>query len=318
MKPVVEFLFKETLPVGDKSSQNPSTITGVSSIKITRSGKNLAIPRVDIQSESRNGLTFTVNDNATYTINGTASTTTIFYVRYSSNYTGIPLVGGVTYTLSGNLSVTTSSTYYLFTTLWPSNVTYTDYGEGTSFSRASISDGANIGIRINSGISLSNVLFKPQLELGSNVTEFETPIFNDYTISFNHTYYGGILDVSTGKLTVTHRMIEADSLTLDISDYPAYLPLECTDTFGRTITSTGNILALTGSTGGKIVYKLANPYTVQIDPVVITALPQVDKYTPRLNTLYTDAENITVKYIKSPIRDEYEKVQAIIANGGTV
>ena len=67
-----------------------------------------------------------------------------------------------------------------------------------------------------------------------------------------------------------------------------------------------------------IVYPLATPYTVQLTPLQLTALTQKDKYTPRMNTVYTDADSIQIRYRKSLIHDEDEKVQAIVALGGNV
>lgn len=67
-----------------------------------------------------------------------------------------------------------------------------------------------------------------------------------------------------------------------------------------------------------LVYILATPYTVQLDPTEILSLAQTDKYTPRLNTVYTDASAVQVGYVKSPIREEYELTQAIVAQGGSI
>ena len=332
MKPVVEFLFKETLPVGDKSSQNPSTITGVSNIGLVRYTTNLfAIQPVN---KTVDNVSFDIKNNGIITLNGTSN-------RASGN-------GGVSFSfnsanilkystgkiimhfevLGGSCSSTNQESPWGFQQLVKKQsddsvasyftLSYNNSGQLNSYTISIPIYLSTQYLFVRAGSSFSNFSFRIMVEVADTASEIDSIGLNEYVVPLGNIFYGGILDVSTGKLTITHRMVEADSLTLDISDYPAYLPLECTDTFGRTVTSTGNILALTGSTGGKIVYKLANPYTVQIDPVAITSLPQVDKYTPRLNTLYTDAENITVKYIKSPIRDEYEKVQAIIANGGTI
>lgn len=71
-----------------------------------------------------------------------------------------------------------------------------------------------------------------------------------------------------------------------------------------------------GGTPWSVTYKLATPYTVQLDPLQLTVLTQKDKYTPRLNTVYTDADSVQISYLKSPIRDEYEKTQAILSLGG--
>lgn len=67
-----------------------------------------------------------------------------------------------------------------------------------------------------------------------------------------------------------------------------------------------------------VAYELATPFTVQLTPLQLTALTQKDKYTPRMNTVYTDADSIQIRYRKSLIHDEDEKVQAIVALGGNV
>ena len=67
-----------------------------------------------------------------------------------------------------------------------------------------------------------------------------------------------------------------------------------------------------------VTYKLGTPFTVQLTPLQLTALTQKDKYTPRMNTVYTDADSIQIRYRKSLIHDEDEKVQAITALGGNV
>lgn len=58
------------------------------------------------------------------------------------------------------------------------------------------------------------------------------------------------------------------------------------------------------------------PYTVQLNSTQVLSLLQKDKYTPRLNTFYSDQESVQVGYRKSPIRNELERVQSILDLGG--
>jgi hypothetical protein len=67
-----------------------------------------------------------------------------------------------------------------------------------------------------------------------------------------------------------------------------------------------------------LCYEVTVPTTVQLTPTQILSLAQTDKYTPRLNTIYTDAQAVQVGYVKSPIREEYEITQAIVAQGGNI
>ena len=68
----------------------------------------------------------------------------------------------------------------------------------------------------------------------------------------------------------------------------------------------------------QVTYQMSTPYTVQLSPVQISALLQQDKYTPRLNTVYSDQSAVQVGYVKSPIRNEFELQQAVTALGGNV
>ena len=172
----------------------------------------------------------------------------------------------------------------------------------------------DIRVQTNKDQSYNETVF-PCLSLygtGEDISASETT-----DILFGGTFYGGTLDVASGRLTVTHRMVEPSSGTVDISDRPALLPLEYTDTYGRTVTSDGNTLSV-GSSGGQIVYRLANPYTVYVDPVQIDSLPALGRTSPRVNTVYTDALNVQVGYAEHPAYTEELINNAILALGGNV
>ena len=68
----------------------------------------------------------------------------------------------------------------------------------------------------------------------------------------------------------------------------------------------------------EIIYELYNPYTVQLSPLQLTTLAQNNRFTPRLNTVYTDADSIQISYQKSPIRIATEQEQAILSLGGNI
>ena len=141
----------------------------------------------------------------------------------------------------------------------------------------------------------------------------------DYAVDLCGTYYGGNLDMASGTLTLTHVMVEPDSLSFDISAHPANAgDFQYADTFGRTVTTDGTTLTITGETGGQIVYNLATPETVSLTPTQIYSLSQVDEYTPRINTVYSDQTSIQVGYPKSPIYSAQELTNAIISLGGNI
>lgn len=141
----------------------------------------------------------------------------------------------------------------------------------------------------------------------------------DYTVDLGGTYYGGSLDVASGTLTLTHVMVEPDSLSYDISAHPANAgSFQYADTFGRTVTTDGNTLTITGETGGQIVYNLATPETVSLTPTQIYSLSQADPYAPRINTVYSDQTSVQVGYPKSPIATASELTNAIISLGSNL
>ncbi len=60
LEPVVDFMFTETPPAsGEKGPSNPSTITGMSSAKVTRCGKNLLPSEYAASSMAQRGITVT-------------------------------------------------------------------------------------------------------------------------------------------------------------------------------------------------------------------------------------------------------------------
>ena len=318
LEPVVEFKFKETLPDGEKGPGNPSSIAGVSSVKVTRCNANM-LPIIGpgiAYSGTLELVSYTKNGDGTYTFSGTA-------------------------TIVKNTSGSSVASWKLLNLGFPKGRYKVGFLENTATIKLTVSvltngvnnypqatGGSSITIEIGDGTTYVNIYF--QSTAGVTYNETVTPYIcleevdadsmnegTDYTISLGNTYYGGTLDVASGRLTVTHRMVEPSSGTVDISDHPALLPLEYTDTYGRTVTSDGNTLSV-GSSGGQIVYRLANPYAVQIDPTPIDSLPALDKTSPRINTIYTDAENVQVGYAEHPAYTEQQINNAILALGGNV
>ena len=327
LEPVVEFLFKETLPEGMKEQGNPSTIEGVSSIECSCGGKNLLYYPLDTLTKTIDGVTFTYSSDGSFSASGTSAHNPVMYrIAYSTaNKSAYSYIPAGTYTLSGCPANGNWGTTALVLINSNGNAltdnlgnTVIDYGSGRTFTidePKRIFCMMRLGYAV--GTNISGIVYKPQLEIGSSVTALEPANRSKLPISLPSTFYGGTLDVASGRLTVTHRMVEPSSGTVDISDRPALLPLEYTDTYGRTVTSDGNTLSV-GSSGGQIVYRLANPYTVYVDPVQIDSLPALDKTSPRINTIYTDAENVQVGYAEHPAYTEELINNAILALGGNI
>ena len=368
----VKFSFKETPPAsGEKGPENPSTISGVSSIKVCHRGKNLLSLPYRTESGVKQDVTCTVRDDYSVLLNGTASE------RFAFNLDNTILFhSGVNYVSSGYPESYTKG--YL-------GVSGGRYQSGGNALNITVPSTINLGcwIEVKVGSSYSNMIVYPQVELGTVKTDYEAPIARkDYTIPLNSTYYGGEIDLATGVMTVTHYgivltgMVAADAYngsgllflrswpngydTDHISEHGILRPKKSSGIFCDRFPTSGSsdrfvignynsanqteYLALylnpetvgiteSSLTGSEvrskvnaylanhpitIVYELYTPYTVQLTPLQLTALAQKDKYTPRINTVYTDADSVQITYRKSLIHDEDEKVQAIVALGGNV
>lgn len=117
-----------------------------------------------------NGVTFTDNGDGTITVNGTA-TADINYVFCKSSVEGhyVNLIAGYTYTLSGCPSGGSSGKYFLRT---EGTQNYTDYGGSVTFTAPSDYTTAGMVIYIANGVTVENLVFKPQLEYGKTATAY--------------------------------------------------------------------------------------------------------------------------------------------------
>ena len=370
LEPIVDFSFKETLPAsGDKSPSNPSTIEGVNKIKVTRCGKNLLKrPYQTTAGSTIYTTTFTV-DSETGIVTGNTPTSSTnnasFWLEGSDS--NIRLVGGNTYYLSGCPSGGSENTYRLGCTIYslknePTGPSYYDNSNGVAFTPATDCHFVATAT-VRAGATVSNLIFKPQLELGSIATTYEFYSGNDYIIQLDNTYYCGSVNLATGMMTVTwqgfsftgeenwqYSEVETTGYYRyaligkpDASSYDAtkqkcthfdYLQSWNIGSDHFYVATRTNLLVIISSissldsfkswlaqqyandTPVTLTYELKNPFTVQLDPVQIKSLTALDKNTPRLNTLYTDADSIQVGYQKHPARTSYELENAILALGG--
>ena len=118
--------------------------------------------------KTSNGITFTDMGDGTVKVNGTATGTAILQFALT-NY-GLPIEGGKKYTLSGCPSGGSASTYKMDARKEANGTTVIaeDIGEGVTFIAPSYSDGyIQIIIRIGTGTTMTNAIFKPMLRLAS-------------------------------------------------------------------------------------------------------------------------------------------------------
>lgn len=151
---------------------------GVPFSEIMVSGKNLIpFPYYDGNSKTHNGITFTVNSDGSVTANGTATDIAYFYIAMYAKI----VENGVTYAISGSPEGSNANTYRIFIKERKSDgtsngVIIADFNDNKSFTVTDSCDSIHIAIRIRSGVTVDNLVFRPQLELGDTATYYEPPI----------------------------------------------------------------------------------------------------------------------------------------------
>jgi hypothetical protein len=119
---------------------------------ILSGGKNLL--QITSPSTTVNGVTFTVNEDSSVTVNGTATSVAVFSCPVS-------LRGGVAYTLTGSPAGSSMETYrHQITNLG------NDFGDGLTATPSSDST-EKFNIIVTSGATANNVTFYPMLRLAS-------------------------------------------------------------------------------------------------------------------------------------------------------
>ena len=156
---------------------------GVPFSDITVSGKNLLPYPYRSKSGIVNGVTFTVNDDRSVTVSGTATENANFYLSYDKQLnfpTG-------KYTMSGCPTGGSLSTYRMEAYAYDDSNAYIytakDIGSGMTLD---LTDNLHFGIRLSvfAGTVVDTLTFKPQLERGEAATEYERPIIGqDVTLT---------------------------------------------------------------------------------------------------------------------------------------
>ena len=140
-------------------------------------GKNMIPYPYEETTKTVNGITFTDNGDGTVTANGTATDTAQYWVTTTSKTSPVNYPAG-DYIFTGCPSGGSVTTYRInFAEGSDANASYdidkNDLGTGVAFSAPNGIKLLYAKIRINSGVVCDNLVFKPQLELGSTATEFE-------------------------------------------------------------------------------------------------------------------------------------------------
>lgn len=166
-------------------------------------GKNL-IPRGkgDSTTKTVNGITFTRKSDGSVVANGTATVTAAYSLNFSTQKYLLPAGN---YTLSGCPKNGSASTYRLDLATEDTTV-FSDTGNGHSVLIPPNIKVSVISIYVSAGATVSNVVFRPQLELGSVATEYEPPTYaNSYYVESNGSIAGGVESTSPTTTLTTDK-----------------------------------------------------------------------------------------------------------------
>lgn len=170
---------------GGNSVQLDGLQGGVPFSEMVVSGKNLLKYPYYTTTKTINGVTFTDNGDGTITANGTATAMTNFALIWKN----ICLPKG-TYTISGCPEGGDTITGFYIVCGTDSIRFSTDVGNGGTFSIIDDTNNFTFSLRINSGVTVDNIDFRPQLEIGTTPTAYEPPITGrDLTMNVNGTEY---------------------------------------------------------------------------------------------------------------------------------
>lgn len=190
----IVFMPVENYPLGLVSTL-PASETGYTKLTLYLLGKNLLVPNAT--SKTASGVTFTVNEDNSITVNGTA-TAEIYYELGKVMY-----IAGYSYIISGCADGGSSTSKYCVYVAHEGNNIY-DVGKGASLT--AVADKNNTHrILIKKGCTVDNLVFRPMVRMASiNDGAYEKYSDADnrsFTVDFGKTVYGGSFDWITGILT---------------------------------------------------------------------------------------------------------------------
>lgn len=190
--------------------ENLCPITGTDSVEVERMGKNLYIG-----SPSFDGY----NNISTYQVasekyNGHE----VIYksTQWSGAFTPVYLKAGMTYTFSAMVKLSSSANVFCYN---KNNTSLGTVSVGTAWQKVSVtytpSEDGEDKLRFECGTSgVTIYLSEYQIEEGSTATDYE-PYHTPQTVTtdLGRTVYSGVLDVTTGVLTVDMASVDLGTLT---------------------------------------------------------------------------------------------------------
>lgn len=192
---------------GTPSPSNPRTISGWTIVHAYRTGKNLL--QNTATTTTKQGLTYTVNADGTVKVSGTATANSYLNISTSLTFSEAVVVNGV--------PTPVTSGVYMQTVAGGTNYNDNNGGGVTIPANTTITE---VRMRINNGVKVNNVVFKPMIRLASETdTTYEQYNGETKTLSLGQTVYGGTLDVVSGVLTLTHKFFNVTNTMLTNASY---------------------------------------------------------------------------------------------------
>ena len=196
---------------------NICSVTGYTSAKLIRTGKNLLSCKKDLVTVENNGITYTPNnETGEITVSGTASADSVYGLFSASdiqNYFSNLIKEGKPVILSGCPSGITSGTSgknvrLQWFEIYPGTTISSINGNDSASAVPSSLTNTNISICIPKDTVISTpVIFKPMIRFINEDSEFDSKGVS-VIISFGSTIYGAILDICKGTLTIDRKCVD--------------------------------------------------------------------------------------------------------------
>lgn len=195
---------------GGKPSPNPEYPQDVdvvdSPVSVQATGKNLSgYPYETFTAPAIKtiyGVTFEAKDDGTIVANGTATANAYVYLKWDKT---VASVKGLDVNISGCPQGVSGTSYLLRAQGSKDNKVFDmvadDYGTGATISGANF---IRTFIRILTGTTVNNIVFKPQIEIGSAATSYEPYTSNQQTITLppDHNYLASLPDGTRDELVL--------------------------------------------------------------------------------------------------------------------
>ena len=218
---VNNLVFRPQLELGDTATTYEPPIMG-RELTVNASGKNIIAQPFFIEQQGgaleNNGIAYTLNADKSITASGTATADSYCILQHLTMSLNVNrLKKNTDYFLSGSPVGSGADTYQIYAGIYDNDGNrieiYHDYGSGALIRIANDYRCAT-SITIKKGQTVSNLIFRPQLELGDTATAYEpyhggtttiTPDSNPYVITNDIRQQEGlnVVSVSEGELSVT-------------------------------------------------------------------------------------------------------------------